>query len=107
MRGRKPSLEIKLNVEEQETLLERSRQRTAPYCEVVRAKAILMAAQGRRNVEIAQVVDTDERTVSVWRSEFLERRLESLSDRPRSGRRRSFSPCPDGGRRETSLPSSG
>ncbi len=104
MRGRKPSLEISLSSEEQETLLERAKQRTAPYCEVVRAKAILMAAQGRRNVEIAQVVDTDERTVSVWRSEFLDRRLESLNDRPRSGRPKSFSPSPDSSRGQTGLP---
>ena len=78
MRGMSPKLVISLTQEQREMLEERSRQRVAPYCEVQRAKAILMAADGARNVEIANRLDTDPRTVSIWRKEFQERGLGSL-----------------------------
>jgi len=92
VRGVHPSLKIALTDGERAFLEEQVSRRIAPYVEVVRAKAILMAAAGARNVEIAEKVDVDPRTVSIWRKDFLERRCDSLSDRPRSGRRRSFSP---------------
>lgn len=92
MRGMPPKLAIGLTEEQRSTLEERSRQRVAPYCEVQRAKALLMAADGERNVAIANRLDTDPRTVSIWRKDFQERGLDSLCDRPRSGAPKSFSP---------------
>ncbi|MBI2267809.1 MAG: helix-turn-helix domain-containing protein [Armatimonadetes bacterium] len=71
---------------------ERCRKRTAPYREVIKAKALLMADDGLRNVEITAHIGVDARTISVWRKEFLGRGRESLLDRPRPGRQRSFSP---------------
>jgi transposase len=92
MRGMAPRLAIELTADERSTLEDRARQRVAPYCEVVRAKALLMAADGMRNVEIAAKVDSDPRTVSIWRREFRLRGIDSLVDRPRPGAPRTFSP---------------
>jgi hypothetical protein len=57
MRGISPKLEINLNEENHRIMEERARQRVAPYCEVIRAKALLMAASGLRNVDIAKKLD--------------------------------------------------
>ena len=92
MRGRHPELPVELNPEERRVLEKLARTRTAPYCEVVRAKSLLMAASGHRNVEIASATCQDPRTVSVLRKEFGERRLKALRDNPRPGGHRSFSP---------------
>ena len=69
-----------------------ARQYTSPYYQVVRAKAILMAAQGLRNDQIAQRVSLPRQIVSKWRKRFFEERLEGLENLPRSGRPPSFSP---------------
>jgi transposase-like protein len=92
MRGRPPVLDIKLTEQEKAVLEERARQRCAPHFEVIRAKALLMASEGRRNVEIAQTVGIGVRTITIWRGDFLERRLDSLKERKRSGRPRAFPP---------------
>jgi transposase len=52
-----------------------------------RAQAILLAAQGWQNKEIAKEVDLDRRQVALWRSRFREGGIEALRhDAPRSGR---------------------
>ena len=69
---------------------------TSSYCQVVRAKAILMAAQGLENKEIGERLDLPRQIVSKWRKRFFEERLAGLEDRPRRGRPPAFSPS--GGR---------
>ena len=92
MRGRHPELPVELTPDERLVLSKLSRLRTAPYCEVVRAKALIMAADGARNVEIAAATGQDPRTVSILRKEFGERRLKALKDNDRPGGPRAFSP---------------
>jgi len=87
-----PAVAIELTPDERTRLQCISRQRTAPYQEVLRARALLSAADGERNRSIAHTVGVDERTVRTWRKDFVQRRLESLQDRKRSGRPRRFSP---------------
>jgi transposase len=43
--------------------------------EVVRARIVLMAADGLRNDEIAARLDTPRQVVSKWRKRFYEQRL--------------------------------
>jgi transposase len=69
-----------------------ARQYTSPYYQVVRAKIILMAAQGLRNDQIAAQVSLPRQIVSKWRKRFFEERLQGLESLPRSGRPPSFSP---------------
>jgi transposase len=83
---------INLSDEERRALEERTRQYTLPYREVVRAKIVLMAAEGLRNDQIATRLDTRREVVSKWRKRFFYERLAGLAERPRSGRRPVFPP---------------
>ena len=65
---------------------------TSPYYIVVRAKAVLMAAQGLDNKTIGERLSLPRQIVSKWRKRFFEERLEGLTDRPRIGRSSDFSP---------------
>jgi transposase len=69
-----------------------ARQYTSPYYKVVRAKTILMAAQGLRNDQIAARVSLPRQIVSKWRKRFFEERLDGLENVPRPGRPPTFSP---------------
>ncbi|HVF78999.1 MAG TPA: helix-turn-helix domain-containing protein [Solirubrobacteraceae bacterium] len=65
---------------------------TLPYRVVVRAKLVLLAADGRSNREIAQRADMSADRVGDWRRRFAREGIEGLEDQPRSGRPRRFSP---------------
>jgi transposase len=65
---------------------------TSPYCDVVRAKIALYAAEGLGNDEIAIRLDTPRQIVSKWRKRFFEERFVGLEERPRRGRPARFSP---------------
>jgi transposase len=83
---------IVLSADEQRTLSARAAEYTRSYAEVLRAKMILLAAEGWSNDAIAGRLDTRREVVSLWRKRFFEQRLPGLEDRPRSGRPRAFSP---------------
>lgn len=83
---------IVLTDEEERCLQEMVRKYTSPYCEVVRAKIILYAAQGLENTEIAARLDLPRQIVSKWRKRFCEERLSGLEERPRRGRPSLFPP---------------
>lgn len=94
---RKSPYPIVLSPNEREALESMARSYTAPYCDVVRAKAILLAAKGLSNKEIAQRIDMGRQNVSKWRKRFFEERRAGLSDLARRGCPRSFSPQDYGG----------
>ena len=83
---------IRLTRSEQAELQRRARSYTLPYFSVVRAKMILLAAEGLSNDEIAQRLDNRREVVSMWRKRFFEQRLSGLDERPRPGRPRVFPP---------------
>ena len=89
---RKSSYPIVLTSSENAALMKMARKYTSSYFQVVRAKAILMAAQGLRNDQIATRVSLPRQIVSKWRKRFFEERLEGLENLPRSGRPPGFSP---------------
>jgi transposase len=70
----------------------RARQYSLPYRDVVRARIILLAADGVPVDEIAMRTDTRREVVWKWRKRFLEEGLEGLQERPRRGRPGVFSP---------------
>ena len=89
---------IDLAKDQRAVLDERARAHTAPYWEVVRARIVLLAAEGTSNKEIARRLDSTPQTVCKWRKRFYEEGLGGLEDRPRSGRPPLFSPrSEDGG----------
>lgn len=72
---------------EERTLLEAQvRQYTSPYCDVIRAKIVLLAAEGLSNDVIAARLDTPRQIVSKWRKRFALARLPGLESEPRGGR---------------------
>lgn len=83
---------IILNPEERHALEDISAKYTLPYFKVIRARMILLAADGLPNDQIASRLDTRREVVSLWRKRFFEQRLAGLEERPRPGRPRSFSP---------------
>ncbi len=89
--------EIVLSDRERSELEARARRYMSPYAEVVRARIVLMAAEGLRNDEIAARVDTPRQVVSKWRKRFHEQRLAGLDDLPRLGRPSAFPPRRRGG----------
>jgi len=83
---------ISLSNSEQSELESRVRKYTSPYRDVIRAKIILLAAQGLSNDVIASRLDTPRQIVSKWRKRFFEERLPGLEEQPRGGRPARFSP---------------
>ncbi|MBU2603192.1 MAG: IS630 family transposase [Actinobacteria bacterium] len=90
--SRKSPYVIELSQEERRTLEERAAKYTLPYRDVVRARIVLMAAEGLRNDEIAARLSTRREVVSKWRKRFAERRLAGLEELPRRGRPAVFPP---------------
>jgi len=93
---RKSPYQIVLTAREKKQLQKRAAQYTAPYRDVVRAKVILLAAQGAENKEIEKRVDMPRPIVSKWRKRFFEKRLAGLEERPGRGRPRVFPPSRGG-----------
>jgi transposase len=89
---RKSPYVLDLTAEERRELEARARRYTLPYRDVVRAKIVLMAAEGLDNDEIAARLDTRREIVSKWRKRFFEQGLAGLEERPRGGRPPTFPP---------------
>ena len=81
-----------LDAEEKRILQQMAQKYTSPYYEVVRAKAILLSAEGLENKKIGKRLDLPRQIISKWRKRFFEQRLAGLQDRPRQGRPCRFSP---------------
>jgi transposase len=79
---------IILNDAERTTLLRWSRGRSTASRLVLRAKIVLLAADGKLNREIAAELATAPKTVCLWRRRFAEGRLAGIEkDAPRGGRK--------------------
>jgi hypothetical protein len=83
---------IVLSAAEEQELRRRAAKYTLPYFEVVRAKMILLAADGWPNHRIAARLDARREVVSMWRKRFFEDRLAGLEEHLRPGRPRLFPP---------------
>lgn len=83
---------ITLSRRERRILEARARRYTLPYREVVRAKIVLLAAEGWENTAIGARLDLPRPIVSKWRQRFFRHRVAGLEERPRGGRPPVFSP---------------
>ena len=83
---------IVLSPAEESELVRIARKYTSPYYYVIRAKIILMAAQGLDNKSIGEKLSLPRQIVSKWRKRFFEQRLGGLEDRSRPGRPSGFPP---------------
>jgi hypothetical protein len=89
---RKSPYDVNLSADERSTLESVARRYTSPYCEVIRAKIILLADEGLSNEVIAARLDTPRQIISKWRKRFALARLPGLEAQPRGGRKARFSP---------------
>lgn len=81
---------IELSAQDRGVLEQRAQAYTAPHHQVLRAKIVLLAADGWENTVIAERLDVRVQVVSRWRKRFHDEGLERLRDRPRAGRPRVF-----------------
>jgi len=78
---------IELSPEEKTLLSKWSRGRSTPARLVLRAKVVLLAAEGVQSREIALRLKTSRQTVGLWRARFAARRCAGIEkDAPRGGR---------------------
>ena len=91
---RKSPFDVNLSNDERQSLESVARKYTSPYCNVIRAKIILLADEGLSNDVIAGRLDTPRQIVSKWRKRFALARLPGLEAQPRGGRKARFSPQP-------------
>lgn len=89
---RKSPYTLLLDIGEKERLEAITRKYTSPYRDVMRAKVVLLAAQGLSNKEIGMRLDLPRQIVSKWRKRFFEQRLAGLQEQSRRGRPRTFPP---------------
>jgi transposase len=86
---------ITLSEAEERELRRRAGQYTRAHREVIRAKVVLLAAEGVSGSEIARRLDCTDKTAAKWRGRFAAEGIAGLDERPRPGRPRSFSPRRD------------
>ena len=89
---RKSPYLIQLASAERIELESQARRYTSPYLAVLRAKIVLMAAEGIANDEIGARLSVPRQIVSKWRKRFFEQRAPGLQDEERSGRPPAFPP---------------
>ena len=89
MARRAPSIE--LIPEERQSLERIVRSPSAEQREVIRARIVLLAADGLRNEQIQRELSVSKPVVVKWRARFAARRLDGLVDEVGRGRKRTYS----------------
>jgi transposase len=79
---------IELTADEREVLESWTRRHTSAQALALRARIVLLAADGVSNSQIAERVGIVRNTVAKWRRRFAEHRLDGLTDEPRPGQPR-------------------
>lgn len=84
----RPVVTITLTEHELSTLQAYTRRASIGQAIALRARIVLLCAEGMPNKDIAERLGTHPNTITKWRNRFAEDRLEGISDAPRSGRPR-------------------
>jgi transposase len=88
----KPADPLSLSVDQRLTLSNWIRGRATPQKLALRARIILMAAEGQANYAIAGTLRINRQTVLLWRGRFARGGLGALQDASRPGRKPALSP---------------
>ena len=82
---------VVLDDQQRKTLEQWARSRSLPIRQVQRAKIILLAADGKQDLEIAAAVNISNQKAARWRKRFLQKGFSGLQkDAPRAGRTRTI-----------------
>src|SRR3974390_203245 len=79
------AVRIELDEAERCELETRTRRRKISRADAMRAEIVLLAADGRTNLAIAEQLGVSRLTVATWRKRFAAERLDGLADEPRPG----------------------
>ena len=88
--GPRPAVPIRLSASEHQELDGFARSRSLPHDLVVRAKVILLAADGLDNLRISDQVGLSRFAVGKWRRRYAKQGLPGIYDQLRSGRPRTI-----------------
>lgn len=83
-RGR-PKAALVIAPSEREMLTSYARRHTSAQALALRARIVLLCAEGATNGEVAGKLGVTRATVGKWRARFVARRMEGLLDEPRPG----------------------
>ncbi len=87
----RPKSPLVLSEEERLQLNAVAKSRSFPHALVMRARLVLLAAEGVANTVIAKQLNLSQQSVCLWRQRFLKQGLQGLHDEFRPGRPRSIS----------------
>ncbi len=79
------AVEVRLTPADRLVLEVRLRAPTTEQRDVLRARIVLLAGEGRSTRSIAKLVDVMPRTVSLWRGRYAREGLAGLAEKPRPG----------------------
>ena len=91
MRTGRPIPALSLTTSEREALQNWSRRPKSAQALALRARMILLCAEGKTSTSVAQQLHVRIQTVCKWRQRFVDRRLDGLLDEPRPGTPRKVS----------------
>ena len=86
----RPPVVLELSAQEAAELRARGRAHTTTQRDLLRARIILACLGAHSAAAVAHQLHVNPKTVALWRSRFLQRRLRGLIDRPRPGRPPTF-----------------
>jgi transposase len=81
----RPKAVLRLSPSERSTLEAWTRRRKTAQSLALRARIVLLCAQGKLNTEVADELGVTHQTVGRWRRRFVARRVDGLLDEPRPG----------------------
>jgi putative transposase len=87
----KQAAAVVLDEEQEQQLTALKNSRSLPHALVNRARIVLLAAQGKQNLEIAEKTGLNRNDVGKWRRRFAQQGIAGLYDDVRPGRPRSIS----------------
>jgi putative transposase len=87
----RPKQAVHLTEEDRIHLTAIAHSRSFPHALVVRARIVLMAANGISNRAIAQRLELSQQSVCLWRKRYLQQGMEGLHDELKPGRPRTIS----------------
>src|SRR5208337_1680765 len=88
MAARNVARSITLDADTRQQVEAFAQSRSLPHALVVRAKVILMAAEGMKSIDIAEKVGLSRVSVGKWRTRFAEGGVSGLYEELRPGRPR-------------------
>src|SRR5208337_3942673 len=89
-RGR-PKQAVVLPEADRQQLTSVAHSRSLPHCLVIRARLVLMAAEGLPSSVISEKLGLSQQSVCLWRRRYLQQGIQGLHDELKAGRPRRVS----------------